>query len=245
VQGGTQSSLGAVILREAQKWAGVPYCFGGGGPGGPSHGAGNTQGATQCGGSTQGFDCTGLTIYAVYQATGKLLTHDGSQAANAVAQGGKLVSKAELQPGDLVYFGGTFSSIEHVGVYAGGGKMWDANTAFWIYADGVRERTMASVETTEPFVGAVRFQGAQTEGGGGYDIAFQSNTGQLWEIGEGPGAIGHGDWHLGMMPGTSPAIALTPGGGYDIAFQANTGQLWEIGEGPGAIGHGDWHLGTQ
>jgi len=246
VVGGTAHSMGETILREAKKWEGTPYCFAGGEPSGPSHGAGNVEGATQCPGTTKGFDCTGLTLYAVYRATGKVLTHDSTQAANAVAQGGEhIYSKAELEPGDLVYFGGTFSGIEHVGVYAGGGMMWDANIAFWIYPDGVHERSLASVETTEPFVGAVRFTGGTTTGGGGYDIAFQANTGDLWEVGSGPGAIGTGNWKLGMKAGTSPAIATTPGGGYDIAFQANTGDLWEVGSGPGAIGTGNWKLGMR
>jgi|GEM_PF-2456662 len=158
LDGGGGPNVGERILAQAEKWSGTPYCFAGGGPNGPSHGYGNVEGATQCGGSTIGFDCTGLTIYAVYQVTGKVLTHNASQAANAVSQGGqRIYSKSELQPGDLVYFGGSFNAVEHVGVYAGGGMMWDANIAFWIYPDGVRERSMASVETTEHFDGAVRF----------------------------------------------------------------------------------------
>jgi hypothetical protein len=156
--GGGGGNVGERILAEAEKWAGTPYCFAGGEPSGPSHGKGNVEGATQCGGSTKGFDCTGLTLYAVYQVTGKVLTHEGLQAENAVAQGGQhIYSKTELQPGDLVYFGGSFNDIEHVGIYAGGGMMWDANIAFWIYPDGVHERSMASIENEKKFDGAVRF----------------------------------------------------------------------------------------
>jgi hypothetical protein len=49
---------------------------------------------------------------------------------------------------------------------------------------------------------------------GGY--AFQANTTELWTQG--------GPTGLGMMPGTSPAIA-----GAHVAFQANTGELWVDG----------------
>jgi hypothetical protein len=37
----------------------------------------------------------------------------------------------------------------------------------------------------------------------GYETAFQANTGDLWTA----GPSGTKDWHLGMMKGTSPAIA--------------------------------------
>ena len=69
--GGGGGSVGERILAQAEKWVGTPYCFAGGEPNGPTHAKGNTEGATQCGGTTKGFDCTGLTIYAVYQVTGK------------------------------------------------------------------------------------------------------------------------------------------------------------------------------
>jgi hypothetical protein len=37
-------------------------------------------------------------------------------------------SQADLQPGGLVFFGGgSLANAEYVGVYAGGGEMWDAN----------------------------------------------------------------------------------------------------------------------
>jgi hypothetical protein len=60
---------------------------------------------------------------------------------------------------------------------------------------------------------------------GGYVVAFQANTGNLWTV----GADNRGDWGLGMMAGTSPSIAVLPGGGYEVAFQANTGNLWTVG----------------
>jgi hypothetical protein len=64
-------------------------------------------------------------------------------------------------------------------------------------------------------------------------IAFQANTGSLWSA--------TGDLRLGMMPGTSPAMARLPGGGYQIAFQANTGSLWTTG----SLGTRDLGLGMR
>lgn len=61
--------------------------------------------------------------------------------------------------------------------------------------------------------------------GGGYQMAFQANTGELIRF----GAAGNANERQGMAPGTSPAIAGLAGGGYEMAFQANTGQLIRFG----------------
>jgi hypothetical protein len=55
-------------------------------------------------------------------------------------------------------------------------------------------------------------------------IAFQANTTNLWTHSLTTG--GSGPTTLGMMPGTSPAIASLATGGYAVAFQANDGYLW-------------------
>lgn len=69
---------------------------------------------------------------------------------------------------------------------------------------------------------------------GGFGIVFQANTGNLWIT----GAPGTRDLGLGMMRGTSPAIA--GGSTWKFVFQANTGHLWAVGAG----GTGDLGLGT-
>jgi len=76
---------------------------------------------------------------------------------------------------------------------------------------------------------------------GGYEMAFQANTGNLITI----GTAGNKAWNLGMMAGTSPAITGLLGGGYEVAFQANTGSLWTIGSGAGSDTPGDWNLGMK
>jgi cell wall-associated NlpC family hydrolase len=87
-------------ISEARAQLGKPYSWGGGGPG--------------------SFDCSGLTAWA-WRAGGVNLPH------NAAAQqgSGTSVSRGDLQPGDLVFFG---SPAYHVGIYVGDGMMIHAPT---------------------------------------------------------------------------------------------------------------------
>jgi cell wall-associated NlpC family hydrolase len=88
----------AAALKYAYAQLGKPYRYGGAGP--------------------RSFDCSGLTMRA-WQAAGVSISH------NALAQyrSTRHVSRSQLQPGDLVFFG---SPIHHVGIYIGGGKMIEA-----------------------------------------------------------------------------------------------------------------------
>jgi len=61
------------------------------------------------------WDCSGLTMRA-FQAAGVSLPHSSA----AQFRYGKLISRSNLKPGDLVFFG---SPISHVGIYLGGNKM--------------------------------------------------------------------------------------------------------------------------
>jgi cell wall-associated NlpC family hydrolase len=65
------------------------------------------------------FDCSGLTMYA-YAAAGITLPH----SSRAQSTMGVPVSRAELQPGDLVFF---YSPVSHVGIYIGNGQMVHAS----------------------------------------------------------------------------------------------------------------------
>jgi cell wall-associated NlpC family hydrolase len=161
------ATQGEAIVAAAASQAGRPYCWDGGNTSGPTHGGGGPG----CEGSTVGFDCTGLTLYAVYQATGKVLTHDGHQAT----EGGQIIhNESELQPGDLVFFGGTLSSFEHAGVYAGGGKIWDALN----YGIPVQEHTLTQVGL--PFVGGARYWSGSTGAPG--EGSFVSHSGYVYRI---------------------------------------------------------------
>lgn len=61
------------------------------------------------------FDCSGYTMF-VYAQVGVRLPHSSRAQINS----GDRVSRANLRPGDLVFFG---SPIHHVGIYIGNGKM--------------------------------------------------------------------------------------------------------------------------
>ncbi|GAA4933240.1 C40 family peptidase [Streptomyces coeruleoprunus] len=64
------------------------------------------------------FDCSGLTLYA-YKQAGKTLPRTAQQQYNKTRH----ISGSALLKGDLVFFhsGGR---VYHVGIYAGGGKIW-------------------------------------------------------------------------------------------------------------------------
>ncbi|MGY1771316.1 C40 family peptidase [Blastococcus sp. SYSU D00813] len=66
------------------------------------------------------FDCSGLTSFA-YRAAGVSLPH----SSRMQSQMGTPVSRADLQPGDLVFF---YSPVSHVGMYIGNGQMVHAST---------------------------------------------------------------------------------------------------------------------
>lgn len=121
---------------------------------GPDHGlACGVDGYEPAG--TAGFDCTGLTLYAVYQVTGLRLSHDGTQATSAPGQ--TIMSQSALEPGDIVYFDGTLDNFVHAGVYAG---VVNGSPSFWSAVTeyvGVKLMTMADEEKANAFVGAVRF----------------------------------------------------------------------------------------
>lgn len=61
------------------------------------------------------FDCSGLALWC-YAKLGISLPHSSRDQINV----GQRVSLADLQPGDLVFFG---HPIHHVGIYIGGGMM--------------------------------------------------------------------------------------------------------------------------
>ena len=67
------------------------------------------------------FDCSGLVQYA-YAAAGISLPH----SSKAQASMGVAVSRADLQPGDLVAF---YSPVSHIGIYIGNGMMVHAPTS--------------------------------------------------------------------------------------------------------------------
>lgn len=100
----SSSSSGSAVANYALQFVGNPYVWGG----------------TSL---TNGADCSGFTL-SVYAHFGKSLPH----SAAAQASCGKSVSTSNLQPGDLVFYGGS-GSIGHVGIYIGGGMIVHASNA--------------------------------------------------------------------------------------------------------------------
>jgi cell wall-associated NlpC family hydrolase len=76
------------------------------------------------------FDCSGLTQYA-YRAAGIELPH----SSRSQSEMGTPVERADLQPGDLVFF---YEPVSHVGIYVGDGQMVDAGSD----ETGVSQRTV-------------------------------------------------------------------------------------------------------
>jgi cell wall-associated NlpC family hydrolase len=83
--------------------------------------------------SSRGFDCSGFTTY-VFDKMGIDLPRTSASQART----GKKVAKADLIPGDLVFFdtvGGNNSSVSHVGIYIGDGKFAHASSSRGVVTD--------------------------------------------------------------------------------------------------------------
>lgn len=110
----------AAMMEEAQKHLGKPYVFGASGP--------------------DTFDCSGFVSYVLANST-----HPGFGRTNAQGIYNQCtpVSPSEAQPGDLIFFTGTYSTpnaCSHIGIYIGNGQMIHAgnpisyasiNTSYW------------------------------------------------------------------------------------------------------------------
>lgn len=93
----TGSTKGQALVNEAAKYLGTKYVYGGSSP--------------------SGFDCSGLVQYVCRKQGISVGRSSRDQFRNGVS-----VSKSELRPGDLVFFGNG-SRVSHVGIYAGNGQM--------------------------------------------------------------------------------------------------------------------------
>jgi cell wall-associated NlpC family hydrolase len=112
------SDAAGIAIRWAYEQIGIPYSWGGGDKNGPTRGF--AQGA-----NTVGFDCSGLTLF-IYGKAGIHLDHwTGSQ----YYQGKRVATRAELQPGDLMFFADDTSNpatIHHVALYIGNDRLIEA-----------------------------------------------------------------------------------------------------------------------
>ncbi len=90
---GSQSKR-AEVLAFASNFLGTPYSYGGSTP--------------------NGFDCSGFVYYVFGNTVGSL-----PRIAQSQYDATTRVSREELIPGDLVFFGSSGYSISHVGIYTG------------------------------------------------------------------------------------------------------------------------------
>ena len=120
------SGQAAAVMREAQKYVGTPYRFGGAAPG--------------------GFDCSGFTSY-VYSKNGIYLP----RSADAQYEVGTFVSMQSLKPGDLVFFSTYAPGVSHSGIYVGNGNFISATSS-----RGVSIQPMESGYWREHYIGAKR-----------------------------------------------------------------------------------------
>ena len=103
------------LITEAEKYVGMPYVWGGSTP-------------------ATGFDCSGFICW-VYTQSG--VAYLPRTTAQGIFNRCAVLSREEVQPGDLIFFTGTYASgstVTHLGIYAGDGKMLHAGDPIG-YAD--------------------------------------------------------------------------------------------------------------
>ena len=94
----------ARMIREAEKYLGMAYVWGGASP-------------------ETGFDCSGFVSWVINNSGNGWDV--GRQTAEGLRGSCAAVPASEARPGDLVFFQGTYntSGASHVGIYAGNGMM--------------------------------------------------------------------------------------------------------------------------
>ncbi len=113
---GKASDKATGLITQAMDLLGVPYKRGG------------TSEAA-------GFDCSGFVRHLYEKSVGRLLPHRAEEQARST----EVIDRAELQPGDLVFFNTMKRTFSHVGIYLGGGKfIHSPRTGKSVKADAMR-----------------------------------------------------------------------------------------------------------
>ena len=121
------SNFGAELAALAPKYLGVRYVFGGADP-------------------SYGFDCSGLVWYL-----GHVLGVTLPRTASAQFMTGTPIPRADLEPGDLVFFD-TEGYASHVGIYMGDGEFIQAET----WGTVTHYSSLANPYWSERYMGARR-----------------------------------------------------------------------------------------
>lgn len=101
---GITNVKGSEIVKQAAKYKGVPYKFGGV--------------------TGKGFDCSGYVQYVFKNCRATL-----PRAADEQVLQGVFVTQKQLRPGDLVFFTTYAAGASHVGIYAGKNQFWSATSS--------------------------------------------------------------------------------------------------------------------
>jgi len=97
--GNVMGNAASELVLNAMGFLGVPYKFGG-----------NS--------AETGFDCSGFVRAVFEESVGKVLPRRADEQAAATQP----IERAELKPGDLVFFNTMRRAFSHVGIYVGDGK---------------------------------------------------------------------------------------------------------------------------
>lgn len=96
--------------------------------------------------TTNGFDCSGFTMY-IFSTLGLKLPHQSISQFEM----GTTITRQDLRPGDLVFFNTTGRGVSHVGIYIGDGKFAHASTS-----RGVVTNRLSDSYYAERYIGAKR-----------------------------------------------------------------------------------------
>jgi cell wall-associated NlpC family hydrolase len=121
--------MGAIAARTAERFVGIPYRWGGENV-------------------VDGMDCSGF-VRAVYNLCGLSIPRTSRDQYKA----GESVEKEELQDGDLVFFGSSEDTINHVGIYVGNGRFVHAPRR----GEEIRVTSVDESYFEKRFVGARRY----------------------------------------------------------------------------------------
>ena len=116
------------IIKNAQKYMGVPYVWGGDTP--------------------TGWDCSGYTQYVMRESGITIPRTAAEQYATGIA-----VNKNDLKVGDMVFFTTYKPGASHVGFYMGDGKFIHASSA----AKKVTINALSETYYAERYIGARRY----------------------------------------------------------------------------------------
>ncbi|MCO5216325.1 MAG: C40 family peptidase [Thermomicrobiales bacterium] len=113
-----QKRSGQYVVDFALQYLGYRYSYGGNTPG--------------------GFDCSGFTQFVIRNAVGVEIGH----ASEGQYGSGAWVDAGDLQPGDEVFFAGTYrAGVSHTGIYIGDGQFIHAENEStgvcisWLWSD--------------------------------------------------------------------------------------------------------------